>query len=152
MNKGVLQNKIKSLYKEHQLYVKFFEEEKQKVEDKKQSIVKALQEGKEFEAVEKELEFLLFGFQTKVSDINILSNELVSLYNIAKQSEIDLEMEKETIEVLDKMLVNKRKLTFIPEKDGLKERVKGSQEEYIQNVKSSEHYKNIKEQLINNLG
>lgn len=152
MNKGVLQNKIKSLYKEHQLYVKFFEEEKQKVEDKKQSIVKALQEGKEFEAVEKELEFLLFGFQTKVADMNILSNELVSLYNIAKQSELDLEMEKETIEVLDKMLVNKRKLTFIPEKDGLKERVKGSQEEYMQNVKSSEHYKNIKEQLINNLG
>lgn len=152
MNKEVLQNKIKSLYKEHQLYVKFFEEEKQKVEAKKESIVKALQEGKEFEAVEEELEFLLFGFQTKVADINILSNELVSLYNMAKQSELDLELEKDAIEVLDKMLSNKRKLTFIPEKDGLKERVKGSQEEYIQNVKNSEHYKNIKEQLISNLG
>lgn len=151
MNKEVLQNKIKSLYKEHQLYVKFFEEEKQSVEAKKESIVKALKEGKEFDAVEEELEFLLFGFQTKVSDINILSNELTAIYSIAKQSELELDLEEKDKEVLDKMLNNKRKLTFIPEEKGLKERVEGSQEEYIQNVKNSEHYKNIKEQLINNL-
>lgn len=152
MNKNILQNKIKSLYKEHQLYVNFFEQEKKKVEDRKKDIVKSIQEGKEFEDVKDELEFLLFGFQTKIADINILSNELTALYSVAKQSELELELEKKDREVLDKMLDNKRKLTFIPEEKGLKERVKGSQEEYIQNIKNSEHYKNIiKKQLIDNL-
>lgn len=151
MNKNILQNKIKSLYKEHQLYVNFFEQEKKKVEDKKKAIVKSIQEGKEFEDVKDELEFLLFGFQTKVSDINLLSNELTTLFSLAKQSKIELDLEDKDKEILEKMLTNKRKLTFIPEEKGLKERIKGSQEEYMQNIKNSEHYKSIKEQLINNL-
>lgn len=151
MNKNILQNKIKSLYKEHQLYVNFFEQEKKKVEDKKKDIVKSIQEGKEFEDVKDELEFLIFGFQTKVSDINLLSNELTILFSLAKQSKVELDLEDKDKEILEKMLTNKRKLTFIPEEKGLKERVKGSQEEYMQNIKNSEHYKNIKKQLINNL-
>lgn len=151
MTNEILKNRIHSLIKEHNLYVEHFEKEKEATDSKKEEITKSLKEGTEFAEVEKELEFLLFGFQMKLTDINILTSELTSLYSIAKQAELDLELPEEKIAALNKMLENKKKLTFIPEEKGLVERVKGVQEQYLQNVVNSPQYQTIKKQLLNNL-
>lgn len=146
-----LKRRIQSLLKEHTLYVKHFEAERKELDDKKEQIVDSIKNGTEVEKVEKQLEFLTFGFQTKLADINILTTEIINLYSIAKQSDLDIEVTEQEKEVLEKMLANKRKLSFIPDEKELTERVKGIQEEYMNKLLSSPQYQKIKQDIISSL-
>ena len=147
----VITDRVKSLFKEYQLYVKHFEKEKDSVEEKKKDIAKALKEDHAFEKHEKELEWLLFGYQMKVQDINNIVAELVAVYKTAITAELTEEFEQQLNETVTKLKDNRKKQTFIPTEKGLEERVKGSQKEAVDNIKNHENYKGIMEMLKNNL-
>ena len=149
MDKEVLLNKIKSLQKDYKLYTKFFEKDRKNLEDKKGDIVESLEKGKQFEDFEEEMEYLMFGYQMKANDINIIASELINLFSLAKLAELDSELED--TEILEKLLENKSKLTFVPTEDGLKERVKGVQKSNTDNVKNSNVYKEVVDKLTSYL-
>ena len=147
----VIVDRVKTLYKEYQLYAKHFEKEKDSVEQKKKDIAKALQEDYAFEKHEKELEWLLFGYQMKVQDINNIVSELVSVYKLAVTAELTEEFDEEINTTVTKLKDHKKKQTFIPTEKGLEERVAGTQKEGVDNIKNSPNYNGIMKMLEENL-
>lgn len=147
----ILKNKLQTLIKEYKLYYEHFDKEKSAVDAKKQEIVEAIKKGSEFSEVEEELEFYLFGLQTKITDLSIISTEIINLYSFSKLLGEELDLLEEEKEMLENMLKNKKKLTFIAQNDGLEERIKGVQEKYIENVRNSPHYAKIKKDLLSSL-
>ena len=139
--------KINSLYKEYKLYAEHFDKERQSVEDKKKEIAKAIEAGSSFEDYQKEMEFLTFGYQTKVQDVNLIVSNLVNTYLIAESLKLTDNLDEAKKEHIDKLKNNRKKLTFIPTEKGLNERVSGTQQENIDNIKNSPQYKQIMEML-----
>lgn len=149
--KDIIVKKVNSLYNDYQTYANFFDEERQKVEKEKKDIAKSIEKGKSFEEFETEMEFLLFGYQIKMQDVNSIVQELVTVYSLALSAELKEEFEEELIEKVEKLKESKRKLTFVPTEKGLEERVKGTQEKAIKEAKDSPQYGAIMKMLTDNL-
>lgn len=150
-SKQKVAEKITSVFNEYQSYAKYFDKERERVEEKKKEIAKSLEKGKSFEEFQQEMEFLMFGYQIKMQDVRSIVQDLVALYSLVPILEIEDELDKELVEKVEKLKESKRKLTFVPTEKGLEERVSGTQEKAIEEIKQSPQYDAIIKMLSDNL-
>jgi signal recognition particle GTPase len=144
-------DRIQAVFKDYQDYAKFFDKEREEVEKKKKEIAKSLEKGKSFEEFQEEMEFLMFGYQIKMQDVRSIVQDLVALYSLTSTLDIKDKLDEDLIEKVEKLKESKRKLTFVPTKDGLEERINGTQEKAINEIKESPQYDAIMKMLSDNL-
>jgi|AntDeeMinimDraft_4_1070355.scaffolds.fasta_scaffold08719_1 signal recognition particle GTPase len=144
-------DRIQAVFKDYQDYAKFFDKEREEVEKKKKEIAKSLEKGKSFEEFQEEMEFLMFGYQIKMQDVRSIVQDLVALYSLTSTLDIKDKLDEDLIEKVEKLKESKRKLTFVPTEDGLEERINGTQEKAINEIKESPQYDAIMKMLSDNL-
>lgn len=141
--KKLLHNRVLSLYEEWKLYAEKYAEDLKNFQSKKENIAKQIMaDDSSIEDFKEEVEFLAIGSRLKAEDLNKICQKLVEVYKLAEQTESIEDLDstyKEEIENLS----GKIQQTFVAEKDGLKEIIKGTQQKYIDQIKENGQYKQI---------
>lgn len=138
---------VKEKLKYRQEYASLFEKNTSTIEESKKELAKKLTDNPDDEAIQEKIEYLFYDHNLSAQDLDQLTKELVSLYKVSNKEEFT-EEEKERLEALKN---EERKQTFVATKGKLEERVKGTKDKYISNLRNSPFYNKSIEFLKNSL-
>lgn len=145
--------KVESLYNEWQIFTQFINAENQDLQQNKEKVVKEIQDlGDDLEEAEDEIvnkiEFLIYGFQIKAKDQNIMLDNLLTLYRLSLELGLDEYFTTDLNKVLAELKDQRPKTTFIVTNNKVVEREKGAQKEAVNKILKSDYYKEYKEKLL----
>lgn len=151
MNNKELVKNIKSKLGYWQQYVSIFESSNKDIEKNRKEIAQKLMDSPDSEEIKKEADFLFYDYNHNLQDLNQLTQELATLYKIADAKTAEKDFTEEELKKLNSIKEGERKQTFIVEKGNLVERVKGTREQHVKSLKESPMYKQIVNQIKQNL-
>lgn len=152
-SKRFIIKKVESLYDEWQIFTQFINSENEDLQKNKDKVVKEIQESNDdLESMEEELvekiEFLIYGFQIKAKDQNLMLENLLSYYRLALQLNLDEYFSQDLNKVLTNLKDQSHKTTFIVVDGKVVEREKGAQKKAVKKILESPQYKEYKNSLL----